>query len=130
MAMPNRYTGSPVRLRRLPQRSELFDRAVRDALAVVAASCPRAVAGIEIGIEDVPLLAGSWSGDQVPLAAAIEATESTPSRVVVYRRPLELRADDPILLRALVHQTLVEQLAALTGLSVYEIDPDGWDELD
>ncbi len=128
MALPNRFTGAPVRLRRTPRRSEVFDRAVRDALARVATSCPEAVAGIEVGIEDVPALAAPWSGDQVPLAAALEATRTTPARVVVYRRPLELRADDTALLRALVHQTLVEQLSALTGLSVDEIDPDGEDE--
>lgn len=128
MALPNRYTGAPVRLRRAPERSEVFDRAVREALARVAAACPEAVAGIEVGIEDVPLLATAWSGDRVPLAAALEPTGSTPGRVVVYRRPLELRADDSAMLRVLVHQTLVEQLAALTGLSVDQIDPDAADD--
>ncbi|MVA76720.1 hypothetical protein GC722_11900 [Auraticoccus sp. F435] len=130
MALPNRFTGAPVRLRRTPRRSELFDRAVRDALARVASRCPEAVAGIEVGIEDVPLLASAWSGDRVPLAAALEPTDTTPGRVVIYRRPLELRAEDTTLLRALVHRTLVEQLSALTGLSVDEIDPDGDDDLD
>jgi hypothetical protein len=44
---------------------------------------------------------------------------------VVYRRPLEHRAVSRRGLRILVYRTIVEQLAALTGRSVEEIDPEG-----
>lgn len=129
MSLPNPLTGAPVRLRRTPERSEVFDRALREAVARVGARCPEAVEGVEIGVEDVPTLATTWSGDEVPLAAAVEATADTPGKVVVYRRPLELRAEDASMLRLLIRQTLVEQLAALTGLDVDQIDPDA-DPLD
>ncbi|RCK70741.1 hypothetical protein DT076_04885 [Desertihabitans brevis] len=128
MALPNRFSRQPVRLRRTLPRAEVFDRAVHEAVQRVRHSCPEAVERVEIGVEDVPLLASAWSGDQVPLAAAVEATVDVPGRVVLYRRPLELRAEDTLLLRELVHQTLVEQLAALTGLSVHQIDPDADEE--
>ena len=45
--------------------------------------------------------------------------------MVVYRRPLEHRAASRRGLRILVYRTIVEQLSALTGRSVDEIDPDG-----
>ena len=61
----------------------------------------------------------------MPLASAVEATVARPAQVVLYRRPLEHRAASREGLRILVHRTVVEQLSALTGRSVTEIDPDG-----
>jgi Zincin-like metallopeptidase len=61
----------------------------------------------------------------VPLAAAVEGMASQPGKVVIYRRPLEHRAMSRHGLRILVYRTIVEQLSALTGRSVDEIDPDG-----
>ena len=90
-----------------------------------ARQCPDALIGITVGIQDVPHFEPAWSGDQVPLAAALEATPDRPGQVVVYRRPLEHRAASRRGLRILVYRTIVEQLSALTGRSVDEIDPDG-----
>ncbi|MGH3340230.1 MAG: metallopeptidase family protein, partial [Propionibacteriaceae bacterium] len=87
--------------------------------------CPDVLVGITFGIEDVPHFDMAWSSDQVPLAAALEATANQPGQVVIYRRPLEHRAVSRRGLRILVYRTIVEQLAALTGRSVEEIDPDG-----
>ena len=61
--------------------------------------------------------------DRVPLAAAIDATADRPARIVIFRRPLERRASDRTDLRDLVHLTLVEQLSALTGRSMHDLDP-------
>lgn len=83
---------------------------------------------IDIGIEEVPTVRDL--DDRVPLAAAIEASPTQPARVVVYRRPLELRATSRTLLRRLVHRTVVEQLSALTGRSITDIDPLVRDEDD
>jgi len=55
----------------------------------------------------------------------VEASGARPAQVVVYRRPLEHRAASRQGLRILVYRTVVEQLSALTGRSVEEIDPDG-----
>jgi hypothetical protein len=91
----------------------------------VARQCPDAVVDIAFGIEDVPAVELTWAGRQVPLALAIEATADRPSQLVVYRRPLEHRASSRRGLQTLVYRTVVEQLAALTGRSVSELDPDG-----
>jgi len=60
------------------------------------------------------------------LAAAVEATTERAAQVVLYRRPIEHRAASPRGLRILVHRTLVEQLSALTGRSIAELDPTGY----
>ena len=73
----------------------------------------------------MPYLETAWTGAQVPLAAALEGDDNSLSQVVVYRRPLEHRAVSRRGLRILVYRTIVEQLAALTGRSVEEIDPNG-----
>jgi hypothetical protein len=56
---------------------------------------------------------------------AVQATAERPGQIVVDRRPLEHRAATRRGLRILVYRTIVEQLSALTGRSVDEIDPDG-----
>ena len=105
--------------------ADFFTESVHAAVDRIGQHCPDALVGVTFGIEDVPLLEPAWTGGQVPLAAALEATPEQLSQVVVYRRPLEHRAASRRGLQILVYRTIVEQLAALTGRSVDEIDPDG-----
>jgi hypothetical protein len=111
-------------------RLEFFNDAVQSAVDRIAQQCPDALLGVAIGIEDVPYLETTWSDSRVPLAAALDAVPDRPAQVVVYRRPLEHRAASRRGLRILVYRTIVEQLSALTGRSVDEIDPDGYAEDD
>lgn len=106
-------------------KADFFAETVSEAVERVGRQCPDALVGVTFGIEDVPYLATPWSGDQVPLAAALDGDDDHPSQVVAYRRPLEHRATSRRGLQILVYRTLVEQLAALTGRSVSEIDPEG-----
>lgn len=123
LALPNPY-GGRARPPRPVGRSAFFDEAVHAAVERVAGSCPDALVGVTFGIEDVPDLPVSWAGDRVPLAAAVEADAEQMARVVVYRRPLEHRAASRRGLRILVHRTIVEQLAALTGRPVSDFSSD------
>lgn len=125
LALANPLTGRPARPVRPSTKADFFTEAVHEAVERVARQCPDALVGVTFGVEDVPYLATAWSGDQVPLAAAIDGDTDHPSQVVVYRRPLEHRAVSRRGLRILVYRTVVEQLSALTGRSVSEIDPDG-----
>ncbi|WP_425308359.1 metallopeptidase family protein [Ammonicoccus fulvus] len=125
LALPNDL-GPTARLNRTRSREALFTEAVAASAARISRHCPEALTGVELGIEEVPHLPTAWSGNQVPLAAAVEATEDRPARVVVYRRPLEHRAHSARGLRILVHRTIVEQLAALTGLMRETLDPEGY----
>ncbi len=125
LALTTRLPGSRAQPPRPTSKADFFNDAVHAAVERVAQQCPDALVGITFGIEDVPHFDTAWSGDQVPLAAALEATPERPGQVVVYRRPLEHRAVSRRGLQILVYRTVVEQLSALTGRSVTEIDPDG-----
>ena len=117
-------------------KSDFFADAVHAAVDRIGRFCPDALVGVTFGIEDVPHFdpaeyhqpSGSdaaGSGGRVPLAMAVEAGVDGPRQVVVYRRPIEHRAVSRRGLRILVYRTIVEQLSALTGRSVNEIDPEG-----
>jgi hypothetical protein len=126
LALPNPLTGAPVPLRQRPRPAEYFTACVAAAVARVADTCPRALVGIDIGVEDVPTVAGQWSRDRVPLAAAMTPQPPRHGQVVLFRRPLEHRAQSRKELRILVFRTVVEQLSALTGIPADEIDPSGY----
>jgi hypothetical protein len=125
LAQPNPWTGVPVPLTSHPGRAEFFTRCVADAVAQVQEHCPRALQGVDVGIEDVPTVQPAWAPDRVPLAAAVSGVAGRAGQIVVFRRPLERRAATRKGLRILVYRTLVEQLSGLTGIPVDEIDPGG-----
>lgn len=124
LAQANPFTGAPVKLPQRRTGAERFADYLRDAIARTARVCPQALIGVEIGFEDVPMASPQWRPDRVPLAAAIPSRAGLPAQVVLFRRPLERRADNSGELRRLVRRALVEQLAALTGISVDDLDPD------
>lgn len=130
LATRNPVTGTMLEPPQPPSRQEFFDAAVRESVERVTSQCPSALSGIWVGIEEIPYLETAWSGDQVPLAAAVSATPEKQGRVVLYQRPLERRAATRTGLQILVFRTLVEQLSALTGLGTDIIDPDGLGEDD
>ena len=82
---------------------------------------------IEFAVEEVPDdHPPAWALDPVPLARVLPASGNEPARIVVYRRPLENRAE-PAELPALVHDVVVEYFAELLGLDPAEVDP-AWDD--
>jgi zinicin-like metallopeptidase len=125
LVLPNRLGVRRAAPPRPATRVAFFDAAVDAAVDRVSRQCPEALVGITVGVEDVPNFDPSWAGGRVPLASAVEASGARPAQVVLYRRPLEHRAASRQGLRILVYRTVVEQLSALTGRSVEEIDPDG-----
>lgn len=128
LAVRNPLTGTTLEPVRPPVGGSFFEEAVQDSIDRVHGHCPEVLTGVTVGIEEVPFLQTAWSGERVPLAAAVAATPDAFGRVVLYRRPLEHRAATRHGLQILVHRTLVEQLAALTGRSVEDIDPDALDD--
>ena len=114
-----------------PNRVEYFNQCVKEALAAIAEIDPRALDGTVVGVEDVPLLKTAWSGDRVPMSAALEPSKGRPAQIVIYQRPLEHRASSRSALRSLVHRTIVEQLSALTERPVRELlgyEPTDWED--
>ncbi|WP_157250491.1 metallopeptidase family protein [Nonomuraea typhae] len=111
-------------------RGERFDDFVLDAVERLKPRWGTQLAAVEFAVEEVPPLSelgdGPGRADPIPFGRAEPARGSRPASVVVYRRPLEARSRDRETLGALVHDTVVEQVAALLGRSPDEVDP-GYD---
>ncbi|EPH42979.1 hypothetical protein STRAU_3963 [Streptomyces aurantiacus JA 4570] len=87
---------------------------------------------IDFLVLDVPPTSGGsgaagadddWGAGTVPLGGTITASEGRPARVVIYRRPVEIRTKGRDERAALVHEVVVEQVAELLGLSPESVDP-------
>ncbi|QSB17471.1 metallopeptidase family protein [Natronosporangium hydrolyticum] len=108
-------------------KAEIFDDLVLDTVERLERSHASELAGVEFAVEDVPGDLEGYESDvledrQVPLARLVPGRpgrQGVPPRIVLYRRPLELRSGDRDGLADLVHDVLVEQVANLLG-----IDPD------
>ena len=111
-------------------RSELFDDYVRESVERLERRWPQ-LGEVEFAVQDVPApLPGEPEQDpeaarvdDVPLGRLIEAREGEPARIVVYRRPVEIRAKGRDERAALVHDVMVEQVAELLGVEPEAVDP-------
>lgn len=105
-------------------RAEQFDELVLDSVERLERKWPQ-LAGVEFAVEEVPPPGAElWSDDPVPLGRVVRAGRDEPARIVVYRRPLEVRAPVRVDLGLLVHEIMIEQVADLLGLDPEIIDPD------
>ena len=78
---------------------------------------------VEFAVEETPMVPDDWEADTVPLASLVRGTGSTPTRLVLFRRPIELRSATRGDLTAMVLTVLVEQVSELLGRPPEEIDP-------
>jgi len=78
---------------------------------------------VEFAVEETPLVPDDWDTDTVPLASLVRGTGGAPTRLVLFRRPIELRAETRADLEAMVLTVLVEQVSELLGRPPEEIDP-------
>ncbi|HUR50985.1 MAG TPA: metallopeptidase family protein, partial [Mycobacteriales bacterium] len=76
---------------------------------------------VEVVVEDVPPEGGDGE-DAVPLARTA-GRDAGAAVLVLYRRPIELRAEDEEDLRDLVAEVVVDAVADLLGLDPDEVDP-------
>lgn len=105
-------------------RADAFDDLVRDAADRLERRWPQ-LADVEFAVQDVPVPQDGPppDGDPVPLGRLIGAVDNRPSRIVIYRRPVEIRAKSRDERALLVHEIVVEQVAELLGLSPESVDP-------
>jgi len=109
-------------------RAQQFDQAVLDAVAELEAQWEGALDAIEFAVDEVPPLPAGpvLPSDDVVLDGGVPLTRFVPpgvdhrgrptkARVVVYRRPLEVRAAGVEDLGDLVAQVLIEQVTAVLG---------------
>lgn len=123
-------------------RAERFDRLVLDALAPIDQRWHDRLVTLDVAVDDVPpVRAGDladpgsvvWPAEVVAegavqlsrlVPAGVDARGgATRARIVLFRRPLELRAGEPEELGVLLHEVLVEQVATFLGVDVDEVDP-------
>lgn len=108
-------------------RAEKFDTVVLEALEPIEARWRTELTKLDVAVDDVPEVPegetpdGVIADSGVPLSRLVRAGvdrrgQPTRARVVLYRRPLEARAKDGADLADLVHDVLVEQIAAYLGL--------------
>jgi predicted Zn-dependent protease with MMP-like domain len=78
---------------------------------------------VEFAVEETPMVPDDWSADTVPLATLVRGSGGRPTRLVLFRRPIELRAENRTDLSAMVLTVLVEQVSELLGLPPEDVDP-------
>jgi predicted Zn-dependent protease with MMP-like domain len=104
-------------------RAEVFADLVQDSVERLERRWPQ-LTDIDFVVLEVPRLEGKgWSDEAVPLGGTVPAREGQPARVVVYRRPVEIRTKGRDERAALVHEVVVEQVAELLGLTPETVDP-------
>jgi predicted Zn-dependent protease with MMP-like domain len=101
----------------------VFDQIVVDLVADIDERWADQLGLMEYGVEDIPDLPDDWDSGNVPLSSLIRGSGATPTRIVLFRRPLEHRASDRAELEAIVLTVLVEQVAELLGIPPADVDP-------
>ncbi|UNZ19021.1 metallopeptidase family protein [Streptomyces sp. 891-h] len=106
-------------------RAEAFDDLVRDSVTRLERHWPQ-LAGVEFAVQEVPRSDNGEvrEGDEaVPLGRVTEGSGERPDRVIVFRRPVEIRSRTRDERALLVHEVVVEQVAELLGLAPESVDP-------
>ncbi|MFV0460099.1 MAG: metallopeptidase family protein [Actinomycetales bacterium] len=104
-------------------RAAQFDDLVLDSIERIPAPYAEAIEGVEFAVEEVPPADPSpWEDGEVALSRVYPSHRGQPTRIVIYRRPVELRAE-PSERAEFVHGLVVQQLAQVLGLSPRDLDP-------
>jgi len=116
-------------LPRRPGRSELrsprerFDQLVLAVVTEIDVRWQDRLGLVEYAVEEAPMVPDDWSTTTVPLSSLVRGTGANPTRLVLFRRPIEHRAETRGDLEALVLTVVVEQVAELLGIDAEEVDP-------
>ncbi|MFD1813447.1 metallopeptidase family protein [Rhodococcus gannanensis] len=127
-------------------RAEQFDMLVLEAFAPIDARWHERMTKLDVAVDEVPKIRAldpdsvTWPPEvvaegPVPLSRLVPAGvdrhgNATRARLVLFRRPLELRAKHPDELVDLLHEVLVRQVATYLGVGPEVIDPEMTDDPD
>ncbi|MFI9203282.1 metallopeptidase family protein [Streptomyces sp. NPDC053048] len=111
-------------------RAEAFVDLVQDSAERLERRWPQ-LSAVEFVVLEVPVGAAGATGstldlldgETVPLGRYVAAHGDDPDRIVVYRRPVEIRTKTRDERALLVHEVVVEQVAELLGLAPESVDP-------
>jgi hypothetical protein len=104
-------------------RRERFDALVLDVVTELDDRWQHHLGLVEYAVEDAPRIPDDWDTARVPLASLVRGSGTTPTRLVVFRRPIEHRSPTRADLEALVVTVIVEQVAELLGIDPQQVDP-------
>jgi hypothetical protein len=107
----------------LPTARERFDDLVLDVVADIERRWSDRLGLVEYAVEDAPLIPDDWSSGTVPLSSLIRGSGVRPTRLVLFRRPIEHRSETRADLEAMVLTVVVEQVAELLGIDPADVDP-------
>jgi predicted Zn-dependent protease with MMP-like domain len=123
--------GTRVRLPRWRDRSGRFAALVHDEVGAVQRRWSEQLGELAVRVEDVP------PEDEGTATEGVALVRAEPGVLVVYRRPVELRAEDEedladlvhelvvdAVAELLVHELVVDAVAELLGVDPDDVDPD------
>lgn len=102
---------------------ERFDALVVDIVTALDERWSDRLGLLEYAVEDAPQIPDDWHPDTVPLSSLVRGAKDAPTRLVLFRRPIEHRAETRSDLEALVLTVVVEQVAELLGVDAELVDP-------
>jgi hypothetical protein len=102
---------------------EEFDNLVLAVVGDLERRWPDELGPVEFAVEETPVVPDDWDAATVPLASVAQGGGGKPTRLVVFRRPIELRSESKTDLSAMIFAVLVEQVSELLGRPPEEIDP-------
>jgi predicted Zn-dependent protease with MMP-like domain len=107
----------------LPTSRERFDELVLDVVTDLDRRWSDRLGLVEYAVEDAPRIPDDWDSPHVPLSSLVRGTGARPTRLVLFRRPIEHRCETRADLAAMVLTVLVEQVAELLGIDAEDVDP-------
>ncbi len=105
-------------------RGERFDALAVAVLDDIEQRWESELPPVDLAVEEIPMLPPDWSADRVPLGSLVPATTTARARIVLFRRPIEHRAEGSAELAAVVLAVLVDQVADLLGVPPADVHPD------
>jgi predicted Zn-dependent protease with MMP-like domain len=113
-----RVAGQP----ELRTRRERFDDLALGIVTEIDARWADHLGLVEYAVEDTPMVPDDWRVDEVPLASLVRGSGATPTRLVLFRRPIEHRCESHTELEMMVLSVVVEQIAELLGIEPEQVD--------
>ena len=107
----------------LRTRRERFDDLALALVTEVDARWQDRLGLVEYAVEDAPQIPDDWDSPVVPLSSLVRGSGTTPTRLVLFRRPIEHRCETRGELETLVLNVIVEQVAELLGIDAELVDP-------
>lgn len=102
---------------------ERFDDLALGIISDVDAAWADRLGLVEYAVEDAPQVPDDWSVDTVPLSSLVRGSGTNPTRLVLFRRPIEHRCETRSDLEAMILTVVVEQVAELLNVEPSVIDP-------